>query len=438
MKTVLLAAGSSRRFWPLQEKFHLSLHGKTLLEHQVDRLRHGGCDDILCVVSLQHQEWVRQLSLPITVVLQGEKTGMYGALLAALPLCGNKPVLIVGNDFIEASAYGALREKLACTHSLQGILLAREVTEYFPGGYLTLNHDRITAIMEKPGAGREPSTLVNIIAHLHRDASLLLHTISLMPTGGDDVYERALLFLFPHHYYTVLPYYGTWFPMKYPWHPLALLPSLPLAGPNIHPSVTLHPSAVIEGSVTLEEGVKVFPFATVRGPCFIGKNTIIGNNTLVWGSSIGHSCVIGFGTEIKASILGNHVWTHSTYIGDSVIGENVCFGAGSVTGNFRLDEESIASLVGHERISTGQKKLGAIIGDNCRIGIHVSMNPGVKIGKGSFVSTATVVQHDIPDGSFASMKYGEMRVQRNSAHPPPPNLRMPFRESVERKNQIPA
>lgn len=438
MKTVLLAAGSSRRFWPLQEKFRLSLHGKTLLEHQVDRLRRGGCDDILCVVNPQHREWVQKLSLPITVVLQGEETGMHGALLAALPLCGNKPVLIVGNDFLEAGIYGALQEKLSCTSDLQGILLAREVTEYFPGGYLTLDHDRITTIVEKPGAGREPSNLVNIIAHLHRNASLLLHAISLTPTGGDDGYERALLSLFSHYHYAALPYRGAWFPLKYPWHPLSLLSSLPLTGPNIHPSVTIHPSAIVEGDVTIEEGTQIFPCATVRGPCFIGKNTIIGNNTLVLGSSIGHSCVIGFGTELKASILGNHVWTHSTYIGDSIVGENVCFGAGSITGNFRLDEGRITSMVGQDRIQTGRKKLGAIIGDDCRIGIHVSMNPGVKIGRGVFVSTATVLQHDIPDGGFAFMKHGEMCVRRNTANPPHPNLRLLFRESVERKDQIPA
>lgn len=438
MKTVLLAAGSSRRFWPLREKFRLSIYGKTLLEHQVDTLRRAGCNDILCVISPQHQVWVQQLSLPITIVLQGEETGMCGALLAALPLCGNEPVLIVGNDFITTDAYRALQEKLFRVGDLQGILLAREVLENFPGGYLTLDRGRITAITEKPGAGREPSNLVTIIAHLHRDASLLLHAIVSTPNGGDDAYERALLSLFPHHHYAALPYYGTWFPLKYPWHALALLSSPPPTGPYIHPSVSLHPSAIVEGDVTIEEGVQVFPGATVRGPCFIGRNTIIGNNTLIWESSIGRSCVIGFGTEIKASILGNDVWTHSTYIGDSVIGENVCFGAGSITGNFRLDEGPIASLMGNERIPTGRKKLGAIIGDNCRIGIHVSMNPGVKIGEGSFISTATVVDHDIPHTSFVSMKHGEMFLRKNASPAPQPQHRLLFRKTVQGKKCSPA
>jgi len=440
IKTLLLAAGSSRRFWPLQEKFRLPIHGKTLLEHQIRRLRLGGCDDILCVVGAHNQEWIRELLPAVATVTQKEEEGMRGALIAALPLCGNEPVLIVGNDFIEASAYGELRENFFRRSHLQGILLGREVTEYFPGGYLTLDQDRITAITEKPGEEREPSNLVNIVAHLHRDASLLLHALQTMPMGGDDGYEQALCSLFPHHHYAALPYRGTWFPLKYPWHPLPLLSSLfeDSSTPTIHPSVAVHVSAVVEGNVIIEEGVRIFPHATIRGPCFIGKNTIIGNNTFLWGSSVGHSCVIGFGTEVKASVLSNHVWTHSTYIGDSVIGDNVSFGAGGVVGNFRLDEGIISSLVGQDAVRTGLKKLGTVIGDDCRIGIHVSMNPGVKIGRGSFVGTAAVVAADVPDGSFVSMKNGNMVTRKNAVPPPHPQDRLLFRGGVERKSPVPA
>lgn len=440
MKVLLLAAGLSLRSWPLREKFLLPILGKTLLEHQIHCLQSGGCADILCVVHAHTQEWIRTLFPTVTTVIQGKEEGMRGALLTALPLCGNEPVLIVGNDFIEAHAYREIREKFLCCPHLQGLLLAREVTEYFPGGYLTLHQDRITTITEKPGAGREPSNLVNIIAHLHRSAPLLLHALQETPQGRDDGYERALCSLFPHHHYTAIPYHGTWFPLKYPWHPLPILSSFlqDLHLPKIHPSVIIHPSAVLEGNVVLEEGVQIFPHASVRGPCFIGKNTIIGNNSLVWGSSIGHSCVIGFGTEVKASILHDNIWTHSTYIGDSILGENVCFGAGSVVGNFRLDEGVISSVVGQDRVQTGLKKFGTIIGNNCRIGIHISINPGVKIGGGSFISTATTVTRDVPDESFVSMKNGEMVLRKNTTSAPRPSGRLPFRESIQRKSPVSA
>lgn len=435
IKALLLAAGSSRRFWPIADKFRLSIAGKTLLEYQIDKLRRGGCGEILCVVGQHNQKWVRSLSPAVTTIIQGEEGGMHGALLAALPLCGEEPVLVVGNDIIDGNAYKELQEKFAHCPNLQGILLAREVEEYFPGGYLSLHNDHITAICEKPKKGKEPSNLVNLIAHVHRDASLLLRAIVAEQTGGDDGYERALQTLFQNHYFAALPYNGAWFPLKYPWHPLSMLPVILEGLPAlIPPSASIHASAVVEGNVIMEEGVRIFPHATVRGPCFIGKNTIIGNNTFLWGSSIGHSCVIGFGTEVKASILGNNVWAHSTYIGDSVVGNNVCFGAGGVTGNFRLDEQQISSIVGQEKIPTGRRKLGVIIGENCRIGMHVSISPGIKIGGGSFVGGATSITCDVPDGSFVSMDSGEMTIQKNTSSVPRPHDRLRFQEEVEGKN----
>lgn len=435
IKTLLLAAGSSRRFWPIADKFRLLIAGKALLEHQIDRLRRGGCGDIVCVVGRHNQEWVRGLSPAITTIVQGEDSGMRGALLAALPLCGNEPVLVVGNDIVEVDAYRELQEKFSRCHHLQGILLAREVEEYFPGGYLTLHNDRITAICEKPGEGMEPGNLVNLIAHIHRDASLLLRTLAAMPTSGDDGYERALHVLFQSHHFAALPYNGMWFPLKHPWHPLCMLPTiLNELSVQIHPTASVHASAVVEGNVTIEDGVQIFPHATVRGPCFIGKNTIVGNNALLWGSSVGCSCVVGFGTEVKASILGNNIWTHSTYIGDSVVSDNVCFGAGSVTGNFRLDERQISSVVGQEKVQTCRRKLGTMIGGGCRIGMHVSINPGIKIGGGSFVGTATAVLRDVPDGSFVSMEEGAMTIRKNTVPVPRPHDRLLFRKDVEGKS----
>lgn len=440
IKILLLAAGSSLRFWPITDKFRLLIAGKALLEHQINRLRRGGCDDIICVVSQHNQEWAHGLFPAVTTVVQGEDSGMRGALLAALPLCGNEPVLVIGNDVVGVDAYRELQEKFSRCPHLQGMLLAREVGEYFPGGYLTLHNDRIAAVYEKPGEGMEPSNLINLIAHIHRDASLLLRTLAAMPAGGDDGYERALHVLFQSHHFAALPYNGTWFPLKYPWHPLCLLSGildeLPM---QIHSSASIHASAVVEGNVTIEDGVQILPHATVRGPCFVGKNTVIGNNALLWGSSVGCSCVIGFGTEIKASILGNNVWTHSTYIGDSIVSDNVCFGAGSVTGNFRLDERQVSSVVRQEKVQTGRKKLGTMIGEGCRIGMHVSINPGIKIGGGSFVGAATAVIQDIPDGSFVSMGEGMvMTIRKNTVPVPLPHERLLFRKSVGGKNGVAA
>ena len=432
VKTILLLGGRSRRFWPLREKYLFPLLGKTVLEHQINHLREEGCDDLLLVVGPHNRKEIKKIFPKISVVEQKDlHAGMQGALLDALPRCKKEPVLIVGSDLLETDVFRTMIARFKNTKA-DGLILARTVKRYFPGGYLTLKGKRITGIVEKPGEGKEPSKLMNIVVHAHRDASVLLAALKKTSAKNDDGYERALAGLFKDHVYEAVRYENAWCPVKYPWHLLELLPFLlnRITKQSVHRTAKIHPSAVIEGSAVIEEGVRVLPLATIVGPCYIGKNTIIGNNALVRQASIGDHCVVGYNTEVKGSALSHHVWTHSTYIGDSIIGENVSFGAGSVTGNLRLDEEEILTRSGDLHILSGLTKFGTVIGENCRVGIHTSINPGVKIGSGSFISSASLVSEDVPDESFVKMSGGEMQVRKNKTRAPHPDARKEFRKKL--------
>jgi len=437
MKALLLLAGRSRRFWPLEEKSLFPICGKTLLEHQIDRLKEAGCDEIILVGGAHNLDQVKSLFPDLkTIEQENLDLGMRGALLSALPECGSDPVLIVsGNDVIESSGYkdviGAAKDG-STTLTTGGALLAYKVDRYFPGGYLSLDGDRITSIVEKPGEGSEPSDLVNIVAHVHSDPSALLDALKDVDESTDDGYEQALAKLFKEKDYRAASYEGMWQPVKYPWHMVQLLRIFlkEITEQSIHPNAEVHPSAVITGNVVIEEGVRVFPNACISGPCYIGKDAIIANNSLTRGSSIGKNGVVGYNTEIKGSVLGDHVWTHMNYVGDSVIGRNVSFGGGTVIGNLRLDEEEVTSEVDGEKVSTDMVKFGAAIGSDCRLGINVSINPGKKIGKGSFVATKVLVDSDIPEKSFVVMKEGKVEIKENRVEVPQPEDRDGFRSSI--------
>ncbi|MBU0766870.1 NTP transferase domain-containing protein [Patescibacteria group bacterium] len=437
MKVLLLIAGRSRRFWPLSEKTLFPICGTNLLEITTGRLMEAGLRDIILIGGSHNLEEVSDKYPQFPSIEQKDlELGMRGALLDALPQCGSESVMIVCvNDVIESSAYKHLVSS-AKQSATQGALLAQKTDRYFPGGYLQIDNNRVTSIIEKPQKGSEPSNLVNIVAHVHNDASLLLEELKKIKDGTDDGYEQALDTLFKKHTYRAVPYEGVWpwQAVKYPWHMLELLPLLlkNVTSQQIHPSAEIHPSAVVDGPVIIEEGVKIFPFATIKGPCTIGKRSIIANNALIRGSSIGDDCVVGFASEIKSSILHSHVWTHSTYIGDSIIGSNVSFGAGSVTGNLRLDEAEINSNVKNEEINTGLTKFGTVIGNNCRIGIHTGINPGKKIGGGTFIGSHVLVEDDIPDSSFVSIKNGVMCVKPNHSQVPLPEERSAFRSKIVR------
>ena len=423
MKTILLLGGQSSRFWPLAEKPLFPIVGKPLMAHIVDRLEKGGCGDVVFVGSANNLEEIRTLYPDAALVEQeNQKAGMRGALLSALPACGADDVLVAGgNDIIDPSAYAATIAEGRARDG--GAILGQRVARYFPGGYLSVEGGNITGIVEKPGEGNEPSDLVNIVCHYHRSAATLLEALHAIDDSTDDGYgyEKAMDGLFKRFSYAPVGYDGAWRAVKFPWHVLDALPVL-LEGmePRIDPTASVHPTAVVEGPVVLEAGVKVFPHATVKGPCYVGAGSVIGNNALVRNSSVGERCVIGYNTEVQASVLHSHVWTHSTYLGDSVIGRNVSFGAGTVTGNLRLDEAEIQSVVKGEKTGTGRTKFGAVIGDDCRVGIHVSTNPGVKIGRGTLVAGHLMVDRDLEDGSYARFKDGAIAIVKNTARIPDP------------------
>ncbi len=432
---ILIFAGRSTRFWPLEEKSFFPVAGTTLIEEQVRRLRLGGIKNILLVAG-KHNRAEAEVLFPDLKIVEQENLdlGMRGALLSSLPHAGNGPVTIVSaNDLIDPKAY---QDLLKGTKTLKsgGLILARKVQSYFPGGYLTVRGKRITGIVEKPEPGSEPSDLVNIVAHVHTSGVELLDALKKVKPSRDDGYEIALDTLLKRHPYEAVPYEGIWQPVKYPWHLLAVLEELlPKAGkPKIHRSAKIHKTAVIEGAVVIGPNVKVFAHASVMGPCTIGEGSIVANNALVRGSSVGRNCVIGYNTEVARSVLGDDVWTHSSYLGDSVLGSNISLGAGTTTGNLRLDEGEITSVVGGKAVGTGRTKLGIILGSGCRTGIHTCFAPGVKIGGASFISSAVMVTKDVPEGSFVKAKSaGELDIRKNHSSPSSPASRSGFRSKLK-------
>lgn len=140
-------------------------------------------------------------------------------------------------------------------------------------------------------------------------------------------------------------------------------------------------------NVYVGQNVTIDPTAKIVGPAIIGDNCIIDfgaylrQNVIVGaGSKIGHA------SEIKNSvIIGKTAIAHFNYVGDSVIGSSVNFGAGSKVANFRLDGKNIAVRLDDEKFDTGLNKFGAAVGDNSKIGVNAVLNPGTVLGKDCIV-----------------------------------------------------
>lgn len=387
MKTIFLAAGSSSRMEPLRDKNFLEFCGQPLLLHLLKNAHHAGCNDFVIVTSADNQIQVQSLCQQHDFLKMAQVTtqprpeeGMAGGILAGLVLVADDESVLIhnGNDYVEVRA---IKEVIAATESFDGALLGQHREAYFPGGYLEVNEENhIKSIIEKPGEGNEPSNLVNIVVHSFAKARTLKQALAQASSADDDVYEVALDTLFKNHQFKAVEYEGSWQAVKYPWHVLEMMDLILKNTPSYtSDEADIASSATIKGdNVVIEAGVKIFENAVISGPAYIGKNVIIGNNALVRNSIIGENSVVGYNTEVARSWLRNNITSHMAYIGDSVVDEEVNFGAYSCTANLRLDKKTVRVKIKEDLIDSKHTKLGAIVGKGTQIGIGAKLMPGCK------------------------------------------------------------
>lgn len=185
--------------------------------------------------------------------------------------------------------------------------------------------------------------------------------------------------------------------IRYPWDILVVNERL-IAGLDTPEIVgTVSPAAHIEGVIRLGEGSRILPGVFIEGNAVIGKNCKIGPNCYIRGNTVvGDNCHIGQAVEIKNSVIGFKTAVgHLSYVGDSVLGDHVNFGAGTIIGNLRHDGKNHRSLVDGTLVDTGRRKFGAIVGNDVHTGIHTAIYPGRKLAAGSSTRPGDVVQLDL-------------------------------------------
>lgn len=187
------------------------------------------------------------------------------------------------------------------------------------------------------------------------------------------------------------------FLIRYPWDLIRANESF--VGKLVENSIRgeVHAQAVIEGVIHLGAGSRILPGVFIEGNVVIGSNCKIGPNCYIRGNtSIGDGCHIGQSVEIKnCVILSKTNVGHLSYVGDSVLGEKVNFGAGTTTSNLRHDGKNHRSIVNGTLVDTGRRKFGAIIGDGVHTGINTSIYPGRKLWPGTTTRPGDVVQQDL-------------------------------------------
>ena len=183
---------------------------------------------------------------------------------------------------------------------------------------------------------------------------------------------------------------------EYPWQALKGIRELIL---NLGPGLG---DEYIETSPTVwvHKTATVFPSAFLGAPCIIGPGAEVRHGAFIRGSAlVGEGCVVGNSVELKNVILFDGVQVpHYNYVGDSILGYKAHMGAGSVTSNIKTDKTLVTICCGSERMDTGLKKIGAMLGDFVEVGCNSVLNPGTVIGRHSNVYPTSCVRGTLPEG----------------------------------------
>lgn len=159
-------------------------------------------------------------------------------------------------------------------------------------------------------------------------------------------------------------------------------------------------------NVWVAKSAKVASTACINGPAIIDEEAEVRHCAFIRGNAIvGKGAVVGNSTELKNVILFNKVQVpHYNYVGDSILGFKSHMGAGSITSNVKSDKTLVSVKFEDERLDTGLKKFGAMLGDHVEVGCNSVLNPGTVIGKNTNVYPTSMVRGCIPAGSIYKKK----------------------------------
>jgi UDP-N-acetylglucosamine diphosphorylase/glucosamine-1-phosphate N-acetyltransferase len=396
MQCVILAAGEGKRMRPLtahRPKVMLPIGNRPMLAHLVDAVVAAGISELVMVVGYEEQSirsWFgngADRGISIRYVSQRRQNGTADALNTAKDLVSDRFLMLNGDMILSRDDIAALMGEKP---PAMGVSTTDRPEDY---GVVTMKGSRVTGLEEK---SREPQgNLINAGAYLFDKGIFpLLEKVRHSSRGELELTDAI------GHYIEEGSLTGrhlrTWMDLGHPWDLLTANESF-LSRMEPTTAGTIEEGVFLRGAVSVGEGTVIRSGTYIEGPCVIGKNCRIGPHAYLRGAtSIGDGCHVGHSVELKNSILlENTKVPHFNYIGDSVIGSDCNFGAGTKVANLRHDHNPVKS----GGIPTGRVKMGAIIGDGVKFGINCSVNPGAVIGSGVTIAPHTLVEGVIGDNT---------------------------------------
>jgi bifunctional UDP-N-acetylglucosamine pyrophosphorylase/glucosamine-1-phosphate N-acetyltransferase len=390
MKALILTGGAGRNLVPFSStrpKAMTVVAGGSLLRRIMCHLREAGVTDVAVALG-QNGDKVKstfgngeEIGLHLSYFEQERPAGIGDAILRARSrfIPGEYFILVYGDVVTSANpfnqvlqSFNSFKSPIACV-CLPGPPTARYGNVYLSG-------TRITKVVEKPTTAGLGNYVLAGVFVLPTEVFTLLER-----SNGDMEQVFAQLVRDPGLNASIWEY--GWIDVEYPWNILAANQMVmdTWEEARISRQAVVEGNATLTGPVQIEAGSIIKSGAVLAGPCYIGQNCYVGNNVLVRSySSLGAGSLIGYGVELKNCVLfGNSKVGRLSFVGDSVIGENVDIGSGTMTINENMDRIPVSVEVRGEAVDSGLTKLGAFVGDDVKLGAGNTLNAGTVLPPGT-------------------------------------------------------
>ncbi len=403
MRAVILAAGRGTRLEPVTSdlpKCMLPLAGKPVLEHMVEAIIEAGIKEISMVIGYRG-EAIREYfkdgkfhSVSIKYVEQEKRLGTAHAL--GLKKFSTDFLAMNGDMMISARDIKGVIDGHRADATL-GVKRLEDAQHY---GVVKVKDSRVVGIVEKPKKSAPGYINAGIYVFSPKIFDAIAKT-KRSKRGEYEVTSSIQMMIDEGLNVRALELKDPWSDIGNPWNYLDSNQSM-MEKMEEKIEGEVEEFVKVKGTLHLGKDSVIRSGTYIEGPAYIGENTIVGPNAYLRSfASIGSNCRIGNAVEIKNSIIMDHTYIpHLSYVGDSIIGRNCNFGAGTLVGNLRLDERSVKMRIRGELEDTGRRKMGCIVGDNVKTGLNVMINAGRKIGQNSMIGPGVIVYHDVPANSF--------------------------------------
>ena len=394
MKALVMAGGRGGNMVPFSETRPnpmIPVAGRYVIDHILSMLKSAGINHVNVVIGHQKDKLrdyasTQTSSSTVHFIDQGKVDGIGGAILKARDKFapGDNFLLVYADTLTTSNIFNVTIQSFGLHNEpTAAICLTKSAEKY---GNVYLGQDtKITKIIEKPskseGLGNYvlagvfvlPFRFFDYLAQAKGDMESALKTLIKKETLRASIWE------------------DDWLDMANPWDILTANKSImdTWTEASINSNVMLS-GASLKGPVHIAEGVRINPGAVLEGPAYIGPGAYIGHNALIRPyTCIGANSVIGHGAELKNCVIFPSATIGGLcFIGDSVIGENVNLGAGTMTVNQPIGQSEVKVKIKGKPANTGLKKLGAFIGDNAVIGASNT------IASGTIVDAGRVIDHN--------------------------------------------